>query len=331
MIDNQIQNNEIFNPEDQNCPVCAAYNSIYRKDSFEAEMKLPEKMGKGFCQRIIVKPSMEISISDMTFHESLTMGGGHDKGLYYFAFCLGEALQWRAEGDKKEYEIDCGESCIFNVNQEKSICTYKPEQRFWGISIGLDVALVTNMMHHIGKQNAATLLSHGDSYFYKRKFSSTIKVILNDMIHCGYKGYVKKIYLEGKVLELIAVFMDEIIFENGRLHSSISLSASDINALHKARRILDENIVTPPTIGKLARLICLNEYKLKTGFKEFFGMPIHAYVIDKRLEMARFLMENKKLRVTETAILIGYSDASHFAEKFRRKYGVNPSEFIKNS
>jgi AraC-like DNA-binding protein len=99
-----------------------------------------------------------------------------------------------------------------------------------------------------------------------------------------------------------------------------------MESLHKAGRIIDENITSPPTIGKLARLVCLNEYKLKRGFKELFGMPVHAYVIDKRLERARFLLESEKLKVAEAAQLVGYSESGRFAEKFRQKYGVNPSE-----
>lgn len=155
-------------------------------------------------------------------------------------------------------------------------------------------------------------------------------MILNDIANCPYRDHIRRIYLEGKVLELIAVYMNELILESGSHYPSAKLSSSDRESLHKARKILDENIASPPTIGKLARLVHINEYKLKTGFKKLFGVPVHAYIIDKRLGMARFLMEDKKLRVTEAALLVGYSDASHFAEKFRKKYGVNPSKCTKN-
>jgi AraC-like DNA-binding protein len=112
--------------------------------------------------------------------------------------------------------------------------------------------------------------------------------------------------------------------------SAVRLYKADQQALYQAKRILDQNIATPPTLTRLARLVCLNEYKLKTGFKELYGMPVHAYVIDQRLETARILMEEQKLGVTEAVLAVGYSDASHFAAKFRKKYGVNPSEYSKN-
>jgi AraC-like DNA-binding protein len=330
MGENADQKYKVYNPESENCPVCTVLNSIYRADSFHNEMEIPEKIGKGYYRRIIVKPSMEISITDVSFYKSMTMVGRQENSpLYNLSFCLGDTIRWRIEENKEEYEIESGENYISKGYWGNGICRYRPGQRFWGISIRLDSEIITSLIQHLGKENLPAGLSDRSGTFYKRQFSSAIKLILNEIINCRYRDEVKMIYLEGKVLELIAVYLDELIYENGRLNSSARLSSSDIKSLHNARRILDENITFPPTLEKLARLVCLNRYKLKTGFKELFGLPVHAYIIDKRLEMARFLMEDKKLKVTEAVLLVGYSDASHFAEKFRKKYGVNPSEYRK--
>ncbi|ACV63462.1 transcriptional regulator, AraC family [Desulfofarcimen acetoxidans DSM 771] len=328
-MENMAPKYKVFNPKNENCTVCAVLNSIYRSDSFQIETEIPKQFGKGYYQRIIVKPSMEINISDVTFFERMTMVGGQGNPQYCFAFCLGDQFRWRLEGNKEEYEIECGENYIFSGNQVKSICSFNPGQRFWGVSIQLDSEVIKSLIHYMEKEHSCTGLL-GSSIFYKRKFSYNIKRILNDISHCPYRDNIKRIYLEGKILELIGVYMDELIFEKGSRHSSVKLSSSDMEALHKARRVLDENIISPPTIGELARLVCLNEYKLKNGFKGLFGMPVHAYVIDKRLEMARFLLEYKKLGVTEAVLHVGYNDASHFAEKFRKKYGFNPSEYTKS-
>lgn len=330
MTENLAENFKVFNPKNENCPVCDGLNTVYRSNAFQQEVEIPEEVGKGYYRRINVRPSMEIIVSDVTFHDNITMGGGQDNPLHCLAFCLGDRLWWRVEENKKEYEIECGESYIFNGNQGNSICTYDPEQRFLGVSIWLDCETIKNLIYQREKEYFLTGLSYGSSIFYKRKFSPAIRLILNEIINCRYQDNIKKLYLEGKTLELIALYMDESIFENGGLHSPVRLSAADMESLHKARRILDENITSPPTIGKLARLVCLNEYKLKTGFKELFGMPVHAYVIDKRLERARLLLESKKLKVAEAAQLVGYSESGRFAEKFKQKYGVNPSEYTKN-
>ncbi|WP_347489078.1 AraC family transcriptional regulator [Desulfoscipio sp. XC116] len=330
MMENAVQKYKVYNPKNSNCPVCTMLNSIYKANLFQKEMKIPEEAGKGYYRRIILKPSMEVFIADATFSEGMTMGGGPSNPEYCLAFCLGEAFRWRLEGNKKEYEIECGENYIFHGNKGNSICSYNPGQRFYGLTVHLDSEIIASFIHHMGKRYSRIGQSYGNGAFYKRKFSPAVKLILNDIANCPYRDHIRRIYLEGKVLELIAVYMNELILESGSHYPSAKLSSSDRESLHKARKILDENIASPPTIGKLARLVHINEYKLKTGFKKLFGVPVHAYIIDKRLGMARFLMEDKKLRVTEAALLVGYSDASHFAEKFRKKYGVNPSKCTKN-
>lgn len=331
MIKNAVSKNQIFNPQDRACPICASLDHIYRTGSFQTEMKVPEAVGEGYFRRIVVKPSLRLSISDVTFHKRITIGEKQGSSLYSLAFCLGEGFHWRVEGNpKREYGIACGESCIFNRNQDISISSHHPGSHFWGIYVEFDLDIIAGFMQHRGKDHACQSLFTGHNFLCNGKTSPGIRLILNEIMNCRYQEQLKKIYLEGKILELVAVYLDENVFEDGARASAGKVSAYDREALYKARKILDENLVAPPTLGKLAKLICLNEYKLKTGFKELFGLPVHAYIIDKRLEFARLLMEEKKLRVTEAALLVGYNDLSYFAEKFRAKYGVNPSQYSKN-
>lgn len=328
--ENAMPKEHIFNPEDENCPVCNSLSHIYTTDLFETKMEIPAATGQGYCRRIVLKPSMKILIGDMTFHQPMTMGGKQNSSLYNFAFCLGDGFLWRVEGNKQEYETNCGESCIFNRNHGGSILsTYLPGQRVLGLNIELGAEIVTNLIQQQGKAEPHHP-PHDSSVFCSGKISPAVRLILNEIMNCHYRDQLKRMYLEGKILELTAVYLNEIIFGDREGSSPVRLSSYDIEALRQARGILDENITSPPTIGKLAKLICLNEYKLKKGFKELFGMPVHAYIIVKRLEMARLFMEDKKLRVTEAALLVGYNDLSYFAEKFRKKYGVNPSEYSKN-
>ncbi len=330
MIKNAVSNNQIFNPQDGTCPVCAGLDHIYRTSSFQTEMRVPETIGEGYFRRIVVKPSMRLSVSDMTFYEKITMGEKQRSSLYSLAFCLGEEFCWQVEGKpKQEYGIVCGESCMFNRNQDISVSSYHPGSRFWGISVEFDLGIIASFMQHRGKEHACQSLFSSRNFLCNGKTSPGIRLILNEMINCRYQEQLKKIYLEGKILELVAVYLDETVFEDSAGTLTGDVSAYDREALYTARKLLDENLVAPPTLGKLAKLICLNEYKLKTGFKKLFGMPVHTYIIDRRLELARLLLEEKKLRVTEAASLVGYNDLSYFAEKFRGKYGVNPSQYSK--
>ncbi|WP_139084844.1 helix-turn-helix transcriptional regulator [Bacillus sp. FJAT-27264] len=52
------------------------------------------------------------------------------------------------------------------------------------------------------------------------------------------------------------------------------LPRTDLAALHRAKEILDANLLMPPGLGELSRQVCLNEYKLKKGFQEAAGWQL---------------------------------------------------------
>ncbi|WP_235839169.1 helix-turn-helix transcriptional regulator [Clostridium sp. Marseille-P2415] len=328
IMDGVVMRNRIYNPNKMDCPVSSMFNNLYGADSFQSEQQIPEGIGKGYGKRYILGPFMEIFISDTTFYENLTIREEiHVSPHYGLAFCLKDPLHWRMDDSRKEYLIGCEESYIFNGLSGNTSCTYYADKRFFGISLLYNPEVIGDLIACMGNKTVAQKCN--ENMFYVKKLSPNIRLILNEMICCQYCGDVKKIYLEGKALELLAVYLDELVFENGRSDTLLKLSPADMEALYHARRILDENIVLAPTIGQLSRLTCLNEYKLKAGFRKVFGMPVHSYIIDKRLELARFLMAEQRLGVTETALLVGYSNTNYFTEKFKSKYGIKPSEYRK--
>lgn len=90
------------------------------------------------------------------------------------------------------------------------------------------------------------------------------------------------------------------------------------------RNYLVSDLTNPPTIEWLAKQVGINQSKLKKGFKQVFGKSIYAYFLTERMNKAKqLLMENS---VTETAVMMGYSNISHFSSAFRKQFGVLPKE-----
>ncbi|MCU5463145.1 helix-turn-helix transcriptional regulator, partial [Bacillus cereus] len=96
-----------------------------------------------------------------------------------------------------------------------------------------------------------------------------------------------------------------------------------------AEEILVQRMELPPSLLELAKLVELNDYKLKLGFKELFGTSAFAYLREQRMERAMFLLRSGTSNVTETAIAVGYKNISHFSESFKKKYGIKPSEILR--
>lgn len=151
--------------------------------------------------------------------------------------------------------------------------------------------------------------------------------IVEQLLSRPLNGWSGQLFVEAKCLELLALRLDLL----GRRHSGETgfLNGPDVQRLHEARRILGENIVSPPGIQGLSRLCGMNECKLKKGFREFFGHTIYEYLRKERMHRARALLRDPGTSVGIVASLVGYSNTSHFIAAFRREFGVTPGAFLR--
>lgn len=197
-----IQKYKTYNPKNKNCPLCTVFNSIYTGNSFENEKKVPIDVGRGYYKRILVTPSIEIAISDITVDSIITVGERQKNPVYCLAFCLGDSFKWKVEGKKDFFEIDNGECYIFNGFETNSLCSFNPGQRFWGVSIQLDSKTISDIIYYVDKGQFLSRKKAGDSFLYKRKISTALKLIINDIINCKFQVNIKKIYLTITMLPL---------------------------------------------------------------------------------------------------------------------------------
>ncbi|WP_262985269.1 helix-turn-helix transcriptional regulator [Paenibacillus elgii] len=61
-----------------------------------------------------------------------------------------------------------------------------------------------------------------------------------------------------------------------------------------------------------------------------FEMTVLEFVRRQRLEKAWVLLENGSPNVNQAASLVGYNNFSHFAALFKKTYGVNPSNYVRD-
>jgi len=288
-------------------------------------------IGDGYCKRITIKPSVEISIVDMTFFEDIVIDGRGEQtpSFYDLSFCLEGSFRWKTKGRKLELETQGGKSFLLCGEDVYGLSKIHEGQSFSYVNIRMQESFIKKLLSGAGAGDAAAAKFCSFEFLKQGEIGFSMKKILNEIINCRLSQNMKKIYLEAKIMELFAVYMEETIFENSAEPSSTDFSKEDLAGLRKAKEILDSDIVNVPSLSRLARMTHLNEYKLKRGFKALFGQPVHSYVIDKRLEGAYGLLESGTRSVSETAQLVGYNDLGRFAEKFRKKFGVNPSEYKK--
>jgi AraC family transcriptional regulator len=91
---------------------------------------------------------------------------------------------------------------------------------------------------------------------------------------------------------------------------------------------VEEHLDGSLTLGQLAAAAHLSAYHFARQFKAATGLPPHRYVIARRVERAKqLLQQDRDLSMAEIAASCGFSDQSQFSHHFKRLVGVTPRRF----
>jgi len=99
---------------------------------------------------------------------------------------------------------------------------------------------------------------------------------------------------------------------------------------YKMRRVteyIDENLRDDLTLGEMSATLSMSTYHFAHAFRQTAGLAPHRYVLLRRIEVARRLLRETDLSITEIAHQVGYSNQSSFSVVFRRVTGQSPRNF----
>jgi AraC family transcriptional regulator len=90
---------------------------------------------------------------------------------------------------------------------------------------------------------------------------------------------------------------------------------------------IEEHLEGCPALGQMATVARLSPYHFARQFKAATGLPPHQYVIARRVERAKQLLQSAELSLVEVALHSGFCDQSQFCRHFKRTVGVTPRRF----
>ena len=86
-----------------------------------------------------------------------------------------------------------------------------------------------------------------------------------------------------------------------------------IRTLAETRRYMEEHLDEPLSISTLSRRACLSATTFKERFRRLYGLPVHTWLQQRRMERAAELLRDSSLSVLGVAQSVGYSSASQFS------------------
>ncbi|WP_345971194.1 AraC family transcriptional regulator [Sulfurimonas sp. HSL1-6] len=97
----------------------------------------------------------------------------------------------------------------------------------------------------------------------------------------------------------------------------------------KIEAYIVENLENELLLGDIADAMHLSIAHILRVFKKEFGLPIHSYIINKKVHLAKELL-SRNLSVSEAAQMSGFFDQSHLNRLFKRVFQLTPREYQKN-
>lgn len=139
---------------------------------------------------------------------------------------------------------------------------------------------------------------------------------------CSGESMEEKEALSGKIYEILL----KILKAARRRH--IRPEDDGIQRFREqATYAISEAVYQPASLAELAQRMHLSKYYFCRTFEEIFGQPPMRYLMQEKLQIARYHLLYTAEPVSEIAQLLGFSSQAYFSRSFKKEWGVSPTEF----
>ena len=305
------------------------YNDLITNSPQTISMELPSELGNGCILQTKIKHGVIISDWKMCYQSDMNVQGPVSKEYIQIIFCLNDGISWGIMNDYRSVTKKKNESCIYAGHGGTEYICYRKDSSFSFKSIKIPIVYFTQLLSDYFDGQEVTV--------YEKKLLKEIskvpvtpameQILAETNKFSQYRGGLGYLYLDGKLLELLSIYLGEVLELDILMGKDISMSRTERTAIMEAKRIIDSQLAFAPSCEELSRLVHLSVTKLTRGFSLLYGMPIHQYVIEQRLTQAAQLLLEGDRNVSEIAAIVGYGKPSNLAAAFKKKYGVTPKNY----
>ena len=119
-------------------------------------------------------------------------------------------------------------------------------------------------------------------------------------------------------------------FEKKSILKPVQISSYDEKMLDGAIKFIEDNLSDPNlSVERMSREIGISRVHFYRKIKSVMNMSPNEFIRTYRIRKAGQLLEQKKLNISDVRMMVGINDADYFRSCFKKEFGVNPSDFMK--
>ena len=102
------------------------------------------------------------------------------------------------------------------------------------------------------------------------------------------------------------------------------------NLYYKIISYIDHNLTKIDNLTEIADNLNYNYVYISRIFKQKFGESMYSYFSNKKLELAKKLIDEGNMSITEISEHLNYSSIYVFSRIFKKRYGISPNVYKQN-
>lgn len=127
--------------------------------------------------------------------------------------------------------------------------------------------------------------------------------------------------------EVLKCFTAELMFVILRHKNEHEIKKDDSDFVTTVQEYIRNNYMNEVKLSALAEMLSVSQEHLSRVFKQETGVGFKDYLVQFRLQKAEDMLKHETGRaVSEVAYACGFNDGNYFSYKFKKAYGISPTE-----
>lgn len=235
------------------------------QEPLELLCEVPRQLGKGYERYIEVYPQLWLTIGDYEYHDEVHFKiPDWDHPVQFNVHLLGITRD-------SFRQIGGGHTLVSGSGVQRKMTVQVPKfQRILNIDIHMSPDLLRTFFPGKDGNLAPELgfLVKGNDWqaLIYPETNPAIQGVAQQIVNCSMQGISKRIFLQAKVMELMALQLAPILNAQG-VQERAKLKAGTIAQIHYAKDILLMHLENPPSMLELAQRVGVSDRTLRRGFQ----------------------------------------------------------------
>ena len=215
------------------------YNDLITNTPQTITMDIPSEVGQGQISQTKIKHGVILSDWKMCYQSDMNVQGPVSGEYMQIIFCLNDGISWGIMNENRSITIQKNESCIYAGHDGTEYICYKKDSNFSFKSIKIPIPYFSQLLADYFDGQEITV-------YEKKLLNGIAKVSVTPIMEqilsetskfSQYRGGLGYLYLDGKLLELLSIYLGEVLELDILMGKNISMSRTERTAIMEAKPV----------------------------------------------------------------------------------------------